>query len=109
MKGKEIEGAFTEADISANAPESQGVYTIFEDEENRVLYVGSAASEDVTIKSCLLEHVAGKKGPCTLEGDGFRCIAMPADEALKAEKELLEKEKSENGAYPKCNASGTQN
>jgi hypothetical protein len=45
------------------APDSPGVYALWRD--GQVIYYGRAAGEGATIKACLIEHIAGHRGPTT--------------------------------------------
>ena len=45
------------------APDAPGVYALWRD--GQVIYYGRASGEDVTIKSCLIDHISGTRGATT--------------------------------------------
>lgn len=87
---------FTDQEID-NAPDSQGVYALYEGKE--ATYYGSS---DVSIRDRLRAHKSGNEGRCTQGAAEFN--SEYAADPLAREKELLEDHKRVFGKLPKCNA-----
>ena len=89
---------FTDANIK-EAPAEAGVYVLYEGET--IIYFGRAQGGDVTIRSRLEDHEAGREGPCTKNATAFK-VEMTSS-AVEREKELLEEYKNAHGSLPRCN------
>ncbi len=89
---------FTDANIK-EAPAEAGVYVLYEGET--IIYFGRAQGGDVTIRSRLEDHRAGREGPCTKNATGFKVEITSS--AITREKELLEEYKNTHGSLPRCN------
>ncbi len=84
-------------------PASHGVYALYED--NRLIYIGRAAGQGVTIRSRLNAHARGDDGPCTQAFTSYR--REETSNAKAREDELLEEYKqANNGQLPACNDVG---
>jgi hypothetical protein len=82
----------------SGAPEDPGVYALWENDE--LIYYGHARSANVTIRSCLREHLAGGNA-CTRNAThyGWEISANPA----QREAELLREHQRANKKLPRCN------
>ncbi len=89
---------FTDATIK-EVPTEAGVYALYEGET--IIYFGRAQGGDVTIRSRLEDHTAGREGPCTKNATGFKVEITSS--AVTREKELLEEYKASHGSLPRCN------
>ncbi len=89
---------FTETNIK-EAPAEAGVYVLYEEET--IIYFGRAQGGDVTIRSRLEDHRAGREGPCTKNATVFKVEITSS--AVTREKELLEEYKNAHGSLPRCN------
>ena len=89
---------FTETNIK-EAPAEAGVYVLYEGDTT--IYFGRAQGGDVTIRSRLEDHRAGREGPCTKNATGFKVELTSS--AVTREKELLEEYKNTHGSLPRCN------
>ncbi|MEE9128919.1 MAG: hypothetical protein V3T84_02800 [Phycisphaerales bacterium] len=89
---------FTDANIK-EVPAEAGVYALFEGET--IIYFGRAQGGDVTIRSRLADHKAGREGPCTKNATVFKVEITSS--AVTREKELLEEYKNAHGSLPRCN------
>ncbi len=88
----------TETNIN-EAPAEAGVYVLYEGDTT--IYFGRAQGGDVTIRSRLEDHRAGREGPCTKNATGFKVEITSS--AVTREKELLEEYKTAHGRLPRCN------
>lgn len=87
--------AFLEANIE-NAPDEPGVYVLYVG--GHLVYYGST---EKSIRSCLGDHLAGRRGECTAAATVYGCeISL---KPLKRERELLIEYKSAYGVMPHCN------
>ncbi len=89
---------FTDANIK-EVPAEAGVYALYEGET--IIYFGRAQGGDVTIRSRLADHKAGREGPCTKNATVFKVEITSS--AVTREKELLEEYKNAHGSLPRCN------
>ncbi len=89
---------FTETNIK-EAPAEAGVYVLYE--RDTTIYFGRAQGGDVTIRSRLEDHRAGREGPCTKNATGFKVEITSS--AVTREKELLGEYKKAHGSRPRCN------
>ncbi len=89
---------FTETNINEAHAEAV-VYVLYEGETN--IYFGRAQGGDVTVRSRLEDHRAGREGPCTKNATGFKVEITSS--AVTREKELLEEYKSTHASLPRCN------
>jgi hypothetical protein len=81
------------------APDKHGVYALYEGDV--LIYYGRADGTDVSVRSRLQSHFAGRQGRCTLAATLFRYEIT--ESAAKREEELLGKYKIQNlGALPHC-------
>lgn len=90
---------FTKDNVN-KAPDKAGVYALYDG--NETIYYGRAKGGDVTIRTRLQNHKAGKDGSCTKKAThyGREAILSP----VKRENELLEEYKNtHNGKLPRCN------
>ena len=81
------------------APAERGVYALWENEE--LIYYGRASSSAITIQFALLEHLAGRAGPCTGRAThyGWEITFDP----VAREAELLAEYKAAFKRLPRCN------
>jgi hypothetical protein len=82
-----------------NAPDVAGVYALYDGDE--LIYIGRALGGDVTIRSRLQDHLAGRGGDGTDEATAYR--REPCRNAKAREKELLEEYQQIHGRLPRCN------
>lgn len=87
------------AKLIAGAPEEPGVYLLWEDGE--VIYVGRAGGRGATIRSCLVDHFSGARGPCTRRATEYSW-EMSRDPARR-EQEILEEYRGKHSRVPRCN------
>ena len=87
---------FTNTDINTFAPESPGVYALFQGKD--LTYYGHS---DKSIKLRLKSHKAGQEGVCTENATHFQCELAPSP--LDRERELLNEYENEYGQLPRCN------
>ena len=81
------------------APADPGVYALWENEE--LIYYGRASSSAITIQFALLEHLAGRAGPCTERAThyGWEITFDP----VAREAELLAEYRAAFKRLPRCN------
>jgi hypothetical protein len=81
------------------APAERGVYALWEGDE--LIYYGCAAGGEASIQSALLEHLAGRAGPCTRGAThyGWEIVLDPA----AREAELLREYRAAFRRLPRCN------
>ncbi len=89
---------FTKDNVD-NAPDEQGVYALFDEQE--VIYYGRAKGENVTIRSRLQSHLAGREGVCTKKATHYQREVTTAP--VSREKQLLEEYDLVHGRLPRCN------
>jgi hypothetical protein len=89
---------FTHAVIDG-APTHSGVYALWLDDE--LIYYGRADGGKATIRSRLLEHLAGALGPCTAEATHYTWEIAP--EPAQRELELLKEYEAGFKRLPRCN------
>lgn len=87
------------AKLIAGAPEEPGVYLLWEDGE--VVYVGHAGGRGATIRSCLVDHFSGARGPCTRRATEYSW-EMSRDPAGR-EAKILEEYRALHSREPRCN------
>lgn len=84
--------------IAEGAPETRGLYALWKEEE--LVYLGLAAS-GATIRSLLLEHLAGTRFPSAAGATHYswELSLQPAAREL----ELLREFRRQFGRLPRCN------
>lgn len=90
--------AFTEMNIK-RAPLMTGIYTLYDGAE--VIYYGRAAGAGATIRSRLMDHIAGRDSVCTRGAKTFSWEACPNPEAR--DEALLTEFESLHSSRPRCN------
>jgi len=90
------------ATMIAGAPPDPGVFALWENDE--LIYYGRAAGSLKSIQFALLEHLAGRAGPCTHRAThyGWEITLDPA----AREAELLAEYKAAFNRLPRCNRAG---
>jgi hypothetical protein len=81
------------------APADPGVYALWENDE--LIYYGRASGNTMSIQLALLEHLAGRAGPCT-EGATHYGWEISLDPVAR-EAELLAEYKAAFKRLPRCN------
>ena len=81
--------AFTKENVD-NSPDSHGVYALYDG--TTLIYYGRAAGKDVTIRSRLQRHFAGKEGVCTQKATHYR--REKTENTAAREAELVETHKA---------------
>jgi hypothetical protein len=81
------------------APDDPGVYALWQNEE--LIYYGRASGAGLSIQRALLEHLAGRAGPCT-EGATHYGWEISLDPAAR-EAELLAEHEALFKRLPRCN------
>jgi hypothetical protein len=91
--------AFTEMNIK-RAPLRSGIYALYD--AAGVIYYGAVAGDGATIRSRLMDHIAGRDSACTRGAKSFSWEACPdadaRDQALRTAFESL------HSSPPRCNA-----
>jgi hypothetical protein len=90
--------AFTEMNIK-RAPTSTGIYALYD--AAGVIYYGRAVGDGVTLRSRLMDHIAGRDNACTRGAKTFTWEACPDAEAR--DNALLAAFESANSGRPRCN------
>ncbi len=88
---------FTRA-ILADAPDTPGVYALWDDEG--VVFLGSAFGGTITIRSCLAEHLAGTRGAALR---ATHCNWEISINPEARERRLLEEHRERHGRAPRGN------
>jgi hypothetical protein len=89
------------AELIAGAPNAAGVYALWEREE--LIYIGCAPGGRSTIRSNLVDHYAGTRGPWTQYATryGWELSLQPQAREL----ELLAEYEGQFQRLPRCNRS----
>jgi excinuclease UvrABC nuclease subunit len=90
--------AFTEMNIK-RAPTTTGIYTLYDGAE--IIYYGRAAGDGVTLRSRLMDHIAGRDSACTRGAKTFTWEACMNPEAR--DDALLTAFESAHSGRPRCN------
>lgn len=88
------------AKLIAGAPEEAGVFLLWHGGE--IVYIGRADGRGATIRSCLVEHFSGARGPCTRRAEDYSW-EISLHPALR-ELELLEEYRKLFSRLPRCNS-----
>ena len=81
------------------SPNEHGVYALYDGDT--LIYYGRADGKNVTIRSRLQDHLAGRDGACTKGATGYR--RETTEQAEAREIELLQEYKRANRTLPRCN------
>jgi hypothetical protein len=96
--------SFTERGIE-DAPDLPGVYALWDGTE--VIYYGKADGDGVTIRSCLMSHWRGDKGPCTKTATRYEIVEGEADIDTRL-KDALDHFEWVHKRRPRCNEAVSQ-
>lgn len=88
---------FTMQNIQHYAPETSGVYALY-NAQGHLIYYGKS---DVSIRGRLIDHFSGKEGKCTQGAHYFNFIVTK--DASSVEKQLLEEYLRMQKKLPSCN------
>lgn len=91
--------SFSKTIIETYAPDSSGVYGLY-DQFHNVIYYGKS---DVSVKDRLLSHFSGNEGRCTQSATYFNFESPAYPNPIKREEELLQEHRKIYGELPKCN------
>ena len=85
--------------LVAGAPNDAGVYALWENGE--LLYIGRANGGRSTVRTLLIDHLAGLHGPCTQRATHYQWEISLTPELREVE--LLEEYHAQFRRLPRCN------
>jgi len=93
---------FTAAAVENSPDEWGGVYVLWRGDT--LVFIGSSPDNGRSIKSDLLAHLKGERGPCTKDAThyGWELSQNPKQRELELLKEYVQRHRS----YPRCNEQG---
>jgi hypothetical protein len=89
---------FTEMNIK-RAPAATGIYALYDGAG--VIYYGRAVGDGITLRSRLMDHIAGRDSVCTRGARAFTWEACMDPEAR--DEALLTEFESRHSSRPRCN------
>ncbi len=90
--------AFIDANLN-RVPNEAGVYALYQN--GTLVFIGRAQGGDVTIRSRLKDHMAGREGPCTQTVTHYK--REVAANPVQRERELMDEYYQANRRLPRCN------